>query len=140
MEYEKLKNYERYWRANRSIEQRIMAMKSAETSITPQVGDGSQHIGAHDPMKAVDMRVDWCASHSEDYAKNLAVMREVDKAIDSLKDPLEREILRLRYTDFRYGTQMTWTQVKKALYGIISVGERTIYRLHDDAIYHLKNI
>ena len=67
-------------------------------------------------------------------------MREVDKAIDSLQDPLEREILRLRYTDFRYGTQMTWTQVKKALYGIISVGERTIYRLHDDAIYHLKNI
>lgn len=140
MEYEKLKNYERYWRANRSIEQRIMTMKSAETSITPQTGDGSQHIGAHDPMKAVDMRVDWCASHSEDYAKNLAVMREVDKAIDSLQDPLEREILRLRYTDFRYGTQMTWTQVKKALYGIISVGERTIYRLHDDAIYHLKNI
>ena len=45
MEYEKLKNYERYWRANRSIEQRIMAMKSAETSITPQAGDGSQHIG-----------------------------------------------------------------------------------------------
>lgn len=140
MEYEKLKNYERYWRANQSIKQRIMAMKSAETSITPQAGDGSQHIGAHDPMKAVDMRVDWCASHSEDYAKNLAVMREVDKAIDSLQDPLEREILRLRYTDFRYGTQMTWTQVKKALYGIISVGERTIYRLHDDAIYHLKNI
>ena len=51
MEYEKLKNYERYWRANQSIEQRIMAMKSAETSITPQAGDGSQHIGAHDPMK-----------------------------------------------------------------------------------------
>lgn len=140
MEYEKLKNYERYWRANQSIKQRIMAMKSAETSITPQAGDGSQHIGAHDPMKAVDMRVDWCASHSDDYAKNLAVMREVDKAINSLQDPLEREILRLRYTDFRYGTQMTWTQVKKALYGIISVGERTIYRLHDDAIYHLKNI
>lgn len=140
MEYEKLKNYERYWRANQSIKQRIMAMKSAETSITPQAGDGSQHIGAHDPMKAVDMRVDWCASHSDDYAKNLAVMREVDKAINSLKDPLEREVLRLRYTDFRYGTQMTWTQVKKALYGIISVGERTIYRLHDDAIYHLKNI
>ena len=140
MEYEKLKNYERYWRANQSIEQRIMAMKSAATSITPQAGEGSQHIGAHDPMKAVDMRVDFCASHSEDYAKNLAVMRDVDKAIDSLQDPLEREILRLRYTDFRYGTQMTWTQVKKALYGIISVGERTIYRLHDDAIYHLKNI
>lgn len=140
MEYEKLKNYERYWRANQSIEQRIMAMKSAETSITPQAGDGSQHIGAHDPMKAVDMRVDWCSSHSEEYAKNLAAMREVDKAINSLQDPLEREVLRLRYTDFRYGTKMTWTQVKKALYGIISVGERTIYRLHDDAIYHLKNI
>lgn len=136
MEYEKLKNYERYWRANQSIEQRIMSMKSAETSITPQAGDGSQHIGAHDPMKAVDMRVDWCASHSDDYAKNLAVMREVDKAINSLQDPLEREILRLRYTDFRYGHQMSWPQVKDALYGKTNVSRTTVYKLHDDAIYH----
>ena len=136
MEYEKLKNYERYLRANQSIKQRIMAMKSAETSITPQAGDGSQHIGAHDPMKAVDMRVDWCATHSEDYAKNLAVMREVDKAIDSLQDPLEREILRLRYTDFRYGQQMSWPQVKDALYGKTNVSRTTVYKLHDDAIYH----
>lgn len=136
MEYEKLKNYERYWRANQSIEQRIMVMKSAETSITPQAGDGSQHTGAHDPMKAVDMRVDWYAAHSEDYAKNLAVMREVDKAIDSMQDPLEREILRLRYTDFRYGQQMSWPQVKDALYGKTNVSRTTVYKLHDDAIYH----
>lgn len=136
MEYEKLKNYERYWRANQSIEQRIMSMKSAETSVTPQAGDGSQHIGAHDPMQSVDKRIDYCASHSEDYAKNLAVMREVDKAINLLQDPLEREILRLRYTDFRYGQQMSWPQVKESLYGKMSVGKMTIYRLHDDGVKH----
>ena len=79
MQYEKLKNYERYWRANQSIEQRIMSMKSAETSVTPQAGDGSQHMGAHDPMQSVDKRIDYCASHSEEYAQNLAVMHEVDK-------------------------------------------------------------
>ena len=136
MEYEKLKNYERYWRANQSIEQRIMTMKSAETSITPQAGDGSQHIGAHDPMQSVDKRIDYCASHSEEYAQNLAVMHEVDKVIASLKDPLEREILRLRYTDFRYGHQMSWPQVKESLYGKMSVGKMTIYRLHDDGVKH----
>lgn len=64
MEYEKLKYYERYWRANQSIEQRIMAMKSAETSITPQAGDGSQHIGAHDPMQSVDKRMKKILFHS----------------------------------------------------------------------------
>ena len=83
MQYEKLKNYERYWRANQSIEQRIMSMKSAETSVTPQAGDGSQHMGAHDPMQSVDKRIDYCASHSEEYAQNLAVMHEVDKVIAS---------------------------------------------------------
>ena len=67
-------------------------------------------------------------------------MREVDKAINSLQDPLEREVLRLRYTDFRYGQQMSWKQVKEALYGKMSVGKRTIYRLHDDAISHFKLI
>lgn len=136
MQYEKLKNYERYWRANQSIEQRIMSMKSAETSVTPQAGDGSQHMGAHDPMQSVDKRIDYCASHSEEYAQNLAVMHEVDKVIASLKDPLEREILRLRYTDFRYGHQMSWPQVKESLYGKMSVGKMTIYRLHDDGVKH----
>lgn len=136
MEYEKLKNYERYWRANQSIEQRIMAMKSAETSITPQAGDGSQHIGAHDPMKAVDMRVDWCASHKAEYEKNLAEMREIDKAIESLEDPLEREILRLRYTDFRYGKRMSWNQVKEMLYGKTEVSKTTMRNIHADAISH----
>ena len=136
MQYEKLKNYERYWRANQSIEQRIMSMKSAETSVTPQAGDGSQHMGAHDPMQSVDKRIDYCASHSEEYAQNLAVMHEVDKVIASLKDPLEREILRLRYTDFRYGQQMSWSQVKDALYGKTRVSRTTVYKLHDDAVHH----
>ena len=87
-------------------------------------------------MQSVDKRIDYCASHSEEYAQNLAVMHEVDKVIASLKDPLEREILRLRYTDFRYGHQMSWPQVKESLYGKMSVGKMTIYRLHDDGVKH----
>lgn len=134
MEYETLKNYERYWRANRSMEQRILGMFTEETNISPRAGDGSQRGGAHDPMAAVDRRIAYCEEHSEEYRENLAVMRQVDAAIAALPDPLEREVLRLRYTDFRHGQQMTWPQVKEALYGKMSVGKRTIYRLHDDAV------
>ena len=45
MEYETLKNYERYWRANRSMEQRILGMFTEETNISPRAGDGSQRGG-----------------------------------------------------------------------------------------------
>ena len=134
MTIEDLKSYERYWRANRSIEQRIMTLVAAEVSITPHGGDGSQHMGTHDPMTAVDQRLDYCASRSEEYRKNLAYMRRVDEAIASISDPLEREILRLRYTDFRYGQQMTWPQVRTALYGRTHISNAGMYRLHDAAI------
>ena len=140
MKIEDLKNYERYWRANRSIEQRILRMKAAEVSTTSHAGDGSQHQGAHDPMTAVDRRIDWCAAHDDEYRSNLYEMRKVDRAIASLPDPLEREILRLRYTDFRFGQQMSWKAVKEVLYGHMSVGKRTIYRLHDDAVRHFASL
>ena len=110
-----MKNYERYWRANRSMEQRILDMFAEETNTSPRTGDGSQRGSAHDPMRAVDRRIAYCEEHSEEYRRNLTVMRQVDAAIAALPDPLEREVLRLRYTDFRYGQQMTWPQVKESV-------------------------
>lgn len=140
MKLEDLKNYERYWRANRSMEQRILGMFTQETNISPRAGDGSQRGGARDPMAAVDRRIVFCQKHSAEYRQNLAVMRQVDAAIAVLPDPLEREVLRLRYTDFRHGQQMTWVQVKQALYGPMSVGRMTLYRLHDRAVDHFLQV
>ena len=140
MEYETLKNYERYWRANRSMEQRILGMFTEETNISPRAGDGSQRGGAHDPMAAVDRRIAYCEEHSEEYRENLAVMRQVDAAIAALPDPLEREVLRLRYTDFRYGQQMTWPQVVNILYPGKKPDKKTVYSIHDDGVMHFVNI
>lgn len=136
MDCEALRRYERYWRANRSIEQRLAAMKAAEVNISPRPGDGSQRTGPHDPLCAVDRRMDFGAAHRAEYLANAAVMQAVDEAICAMDDPLEREVLRLRYTDLRYGQQMTWPQVRQALYGGCKVSERTVYALHDRALRH----
>ena len=135
-----MKNYERYWRANRSMEQRILDMFAEETNTSPRTGDGSQRGSAHDPMRAVDRRIAYCEEHSEEYRRNLTVMRQVDAAIAALPDPLEREVLRLRYTDFRYGQQMTWPQVVNILYPGKKPDKKTVYAIHDDGVAHFVNL
>lgn len=140
MDCELLRRYERYWRANRSIEQRLLALGAAAVNISPKPGDGSQRTGPHDPLAAVDRRLDFSGAHRAEYEANAAVMRRVDTAISALEDPLEREVLRLRYTDFRHGQQMTWPQVRQALYGGCKVSERTVFSLHDQALRHFEKV
>ena len=140
MDCELLRRYGHYWLANRSIEQRLLALEATAMNVSPKPGDGSQRTGPRDPLSAVDRRLDFEAVHRAEYEANTAVMRRVEAAIAALEDPLEREVLRLRYTDLRHGRQMTWPQVRQALYGGCKVSERTVFALHDRALRHFGEV
>ena len=98
-----LLQYERFWRANRSIAERM------EEESAPE---------------------------SADYQANRRFLQAVDKAIAQVADPLEREVLRLRYTDFRYDRRMTWPEVTAQLYPGRQPDRKTMYRLHAAALRH----
>ncbi|WP_367924650.1 hypothetical protein [uncultured Ruthenibacterium sp.] len=108
MDRKDLEQYERFWRANRSI-----AERAGEEGAAPLAKDR-----------------DWLA--------NRRFLRAVDKAIASVQDPLEREVLRLRYTDFRLGRRMTWPEVTAQLYPGRRPDRKTMYRLHASALRHLE--
>ena len=97
-----LEQYERFWRANRSIADRLDE---------PEVSD---------------------------YRANRRFMRAVERAIARVEDPLEREVLRLRYTDFRYDRRMTWPEVTAQLYPGRQPDRKTMYRLHRSALRHFE--
>ena len=100
-----LEQYERFWRDNRSIEDRT---------------DEDE------------------AEADRDYQTNRRFLRSVDRAIARVEDPLEREVLRLRYTDFRYDRRMTWPEVTAQLYPGRQPDRKTMYRLHRSALRHFE--
>lgn len=66
---------------------------------------------------------------------NRLEMQAIEDAIDSLPDPMEREILRLRYIDGDFCRHMPWKDVALNLFG--GNDERHIlatYRLHGKAL------
>lgn len=136
MNVEDLRGYEKLWLANHSMEQRVRAMKDAEVCCAPGLPDGP----LCDPMEQVDERLDWCAAHGAEYRRNRAAMARVHQAIDRMEDPLERELLRLRYTDFRFGQHMSWKQVVQILYGPMGVSNSTVYRMHNSALAHFSAV
>lgn len=105
MNRQDLEQYERFWRANRSIEDRT---------------DEDE------------------AEADRDYQTNRRFLRAVDRAIARVEDPLEREVLRLRYTDFRLGRRMTWPEVTAQLYPGRRPDRKTMYRLHNAALRHFE--
>ena len=87
-----------------------------------------------------------CGSRSEEYAREIAPivqanrreMAEIEAAVAALPDPLEREVLRLRYMD-GYGVRLNpWKDIAMVLYG--DDDERSLHacmRLQSRAIQNL---
>lgn len=69
-------------------------------------------------------------------------LAEIERWIDSVDDPLEREVLRLRYIDgdeYDRTKLKKWDDVARNLYGNDGPGpKRAAQRLHDGAVLHLR--
>lgn len=70
--------------------------------------------------------------------KNLEEMAAIRTAINMLDDPLEREVLHLRYTDGADGIPPKWKVITKEIFGSDdSNSEQNAMRLHRRALEHL---
>lgn len=94
------------------------------------------------------------SSRSEEYAKQIAPivqenrreMQAIESAVAALKNPLEREVIRLRYLspsiDPQTGQQSirhtTWSEIAFLLYAECDIAaQKRAIRLHNKAITHL---
>lgn len=96
-------------------------------------------------------------SRAEEYARRIAgtvqgnrrELAEIEAAVATLHDPLEREVLRLRYlepsrdpqTGRKSARHTTWNEISRTMYGSSDKGTcRATIRIHDRALQHLTAI
>ena len=106
-------------------------------------GDGSQHSpGKGDRMERAIIRyMEYEQKISPLIESTRAEMKEIEDAVNAVKDPLEREILRLRYIDGDFCRLMPWKDVAYNLFG--GDDERHVlaaYRLHGKALISISKI
>lgn len=117
--------------------ERLERLKNEAKIPAVRQGDGSQHTpGSGDRMeRAVIRYLEYEERISPQIESIRAEMQAIEDAISSLPDPLEREILRLRYIDGEFCRLMPWKEVSLRLFG--DNDERHIlaaYRLHGRAL------
>lgn len=72
---------------------------------------------------------------------NYCRMVEIENEIWHLQDPMEREVLRLRYMDSEGFRPVRWTDVAIELYGDDDEAKlQAVYRLHRRALKHLEEL
>lgn len=123
--------------------ERLARMKQNEKFPAMKEPDGSKHtsFGSDRMANAVLKRLDYEERVAPRIEADIKEMDEIEAAINRLENPLEREVLWLRYIDGDHCRLMPWTQVCTALYG--SDDEKHLlatYRLHGRALQNIKNV
>ena len=123
--------------------ERLLRLKNDAKIPALRQRDGSQHTaGTGDRMEQAIIRyMEYEERILPQIEKARAEMQEIEDAINAVADPLEREILRLRYIDGEYCRLMPWRDVALNLFG--DNDERHIlaaYRLHGRALVSISKL
>lgn len=154
-----LMTYARLRREARNMYERLAEMRN-EAYIPAQkerVGS-SGSSGASDRMANATIRyLDYEARVAETLAGTLADMEAIESAVNRLTDPLQREVMRLRYIDGKdirddlHGAaeniptmlarvgNLKWREVAVKMYGNDDEAElQAVYRLHGRALQNIR--
>lgn len=125
---------------NENINERIARMQSAAEMPPMSSGDGSQHTSSSgDRMaRAVERLIEYKAQVAPTLESNRREMLEIERAVNALPDPLEREVLRLRYMDSDNIRNRPWSHIALELYGYDDQKYLdALFRLHKSALNHV---
>lgn len=121
--------------------ERLARMESEAQLPGMRESDGSQHTGgATDRMeKAIIRYMEYRERITPKIKENEAEMERIEEAIDRVGDPMEREVLRLRYTDGEHCRHMPWRDVALKIYGDDDESKlQSVYRLHGRALQSIR--
>ncbi len=123
--------------------ERLERLKNEAQIPAIRPGDGSKHTqGSGDRMERAIIRyMEYEERIKPQIESTRAEMRKIESAIDAVQDPLEREVLRLRYIDSDFCRLMPWKDVALNLFG--DDDEKHLlaaYRLHGRALVSISKI
>lgn len=120
--------------------ERLLRLKSEEKFPAMRESSGAKQSGSSEGRmeKAIIRRMEYEASVMPKIEAAQKEMEQIEDAISAVRDPMEREVLRLRYVDGESRRPMLWRDVAVKLFG--DDDERHIlatYRLHSRALASL---
>lgn len=141
----KIEWLKRYLNLQRQVDNRedtLARLENAQYLPAMPQGDGSKHTpGRSDRMANATLRyMEYKKKVTPKIAAYKAQMKAIEDAVDALEDPLEQEVLTLRYLEGEEGYKpMKWREVALAMYHSDDEADLTrVYRLHGAALLSLK--
>lgn len=140
---ERLKRYPALQKQTENMEARLEVLRSEETIPPIKPGDGSKRTaGSGDRQeRAIIRRMEYEERTAPTIAANKAETKAIDKAVAALSDPLEREVLTIRYIEADGYKPLLWREVAIAMYGKDEEADLLrVQRIHKKAVQSLQEI
>lgn len=136
---------------NENINERIARMQSAAEMPPMSSGDGSQHTGSSgDRMaRAVERLIEYKAQVAPTLESNRKEMLEIENAVNCLDDPIEREVMQMRYIDQWFDPETgfatcrwtPWSEIAHSIYGNgYERGVKAVLKVHRSALAFLETL
>ena len=111
----------------------VCCLRSSGTKPTGGTGDRQK--------RSILRRMEYEERHGAEIEAKRAELRFIEDSINSVDDPMERMVLRIRYTGSENAKPMPWRAVAMAIYRDDSDSKMlAIYRLHSKALNTLQGI
>ena len=122
---------------------RLERLKSEESMPAMRSSDGSKSTGGTGDRqeRSIIRRMEYEERHRAEIHAKRNELREIECLINSISDPMERMVLRIRYTDSETAKPMPWRAVAMAIYRDDSDAKMlATYRLHSRALNSLQGV
>lgn len=140
---ERLARYISLKKENENRLERLARMKSNAEMPAQRDPDGSKHTGSSGERmaRAIEAYMEYEEQIGPLVEANRREMEEIEAAVAALPDPLEREVLRLRYMDSFGARLVPWIDVALSVYQNDSLASvQACRRLHERALLNLQNV
>lgn len=126
-----------------NLEDRLERLKSEETLPAMRPSNGSKPTGGTGDRqeRSIIRRMEYEERYMEEILAKRNELRDIECLINDVPDPMERMVLRIRYTDSETAKPTPWRAVARAIYKDDSDSKMlAIYRLHGRALNSLQDI
>ena len=123
-----------------NLEERLERLKSEETLPAMRPNNGSKPTGSTGDRqeRSILRRMEYEDRHLAEIHAKRDELRDIEGLINAIPDPMERMVLRIRYTESETAKPMPWRAVAMAIYKDDSDSKMlAIYRLHSRALNSL---
>ena len=124
-----------------NLEDRLERLKSEESLPAMRPSDGSKSTGGTGDRqeRSIIRRMEYEERYMEEILAKRNELRDIECLINDVSDPMERMVLRIRYTDSETAKPTPWRAVAMTIYKDDSDSKMlAIYRLHGRALNSLQ--